>query len=138
MILIRNNAATSAAIAIPATLTRVPFDTVVRKTNNSLALDDSAVAEYAPGVYDTFCQVTVSNASSSAGATVTLQEYADGVAVPGATAIVTVAASSSAIITLPWTTRVLPASGGVAKTSWYLSGGAVNLNNAIARVTRVI
>ena len=138
MILIRNTAATTAAIAIPATLTRVPFDTVVHKTNGNLALDDSAVAEYAPGVYDTFCQVTVSNASSSAGATVTLQEYADGVAVPGATAVVTVAASSTAVITLPWVTRVLPASSGVAKTTWYLSGGAVNLNNAIAKVVRVI
>lgn len=138
MILIRNNAVLTTPVAIPATLTRVPFDTVVYKTNGSLTLDDSAVAEYTPGMYDTFCQVTVSNASSSAAATVTLQEYADGVAVPGATAIVTVAASGSAIITLPWATRVLPAAGGVAKTSWYLSGGAVNLNNAIAKVKRVI
>ena len=138
MLLIRNNAAIAAPVAIPATATKVPFDTTVLGTNGNLALNDSAVDVKTAGIYKSECQVDLTNASSSAAATVTLTAYADGQPVPGATATATIAASSQAAIALPWATKVIAAERGTAQLSWYLSGGAVNLTNAIARVSRVI
>ena len=138
MLLIRNTAAVQTPVAIPAAATKVSFDTTVMSTNGTLALDDSSVAVKEPGVYDSVCQVNLTNASTSAAATVTLTAYADGQPVPGATATATIAESSQAEITLPWSTRVLPAETGTAKLAWYLSGGAVNLTNAKARVIRVL
>lgn len=138
MLLIRNNAVLTTPLAMTATATRIPFDTVVLNTNGNLALDDSQVLEKKPGLYESICQVTVANASSSAAATVTLQAYADGNPIPGATATASVAASSSAVIALPWAEKVVAAENGVARIAWYLSGGAVNLANAVASVKRII
>ena len=138
MLLIRNNAVLTTPLAITATATKIPFDTVVLNTNDNLSLDDSQVVESVAGLYDSECSVTLDNASSSAAATVTLQAYADGAPVTGAKATATIAASSSGSIVLPWATKVVPAISGTAKLTWYLSGGAVNLSNAIASVKRIV
>lgn len=138
MLLIRNNAVLTTPVAMTATATRVPFDTVVIRSNGNLALDDSAVLESVAGLYDSVCSVTVENASSSATATVVLQAYADGAPITGAKATATIAASSTGSIVLPWATKIVPAAEGTARLSWYLSGGAVNLTNAVAKVAKVV
>ena len=137
MLLIRNNAVLTTAKTFTATAEKIPFDTIVYNTNGNLAMDDNNVVVSAAGMYDTQCSITVSNTSSSAAAAVTLQAYADGEAIKGAKADVTIAASSTASITLPWSTNVIAAASGKAKLSWYLSG-AVNLVNASARVEMVV
>ena len=137
MLLIRNNAVLTTPLAITTAATKVPFDTVVIRSNDTLALDDSTVVESVAGLYDTECSVTLENASSSAAATVTLQAYADGTPVTGAKATATIAASSTGTIVLPWATRVIPAAYGTARLAWYLSGGAVNLTNAIAKIEKL-
>lgn len=138
MLLIRNNAVLTTPVAFTTAATKIPFDTAVYKTNANLQLDDSSVAIKTTGVYESECSVTVGNTSSSATATVTLQAYADGVAITGASATATVAASSKIAITLPWAVKIISAESGTAKIAWYLSGGAVNLENAIVRVAKVV
>ena len=138
MLLIRNNAVLTTPLAMTATATRIPFDTVTIRSNGNLTLDDSSVVESVAGLYDSECSVTVENTSSSATATVTLQAYADGTPVTGAKATATIAASSTGNIVLPWVTKIVPAVAGTAHLSWYLSGGAVNLTNAVARVKKVV
>lgn len=138
MMLVRNNAVLTTPVAIPATATKVPFDTVALKTNDSLALEDSQVLERDPGVYESMCQVNVANGSSSAAVTVTLQAYADGNPIVGATDRATIAESSSGTLFVPWNENVISAASGTAKIAWYLSGGAVNLTNAKASVKRIV
>ena len=138
MLLIRNNAVLTTPLAMTATATRIPFDTVTIRSNGNLTLDDSSVVESVAGLYDSECSVTVENTSSSATATVTLQAYADGTPVTGAKATATIAASSTGNIILPWVTKIVPAVAGTARLSWYLSGGAVNLTNAVARIKKVV
>lgn len=138
MLLIRNKAAQTTPVAIPATATRISFDTTVESTNSNLVLSDNEVAALTEGMYSSIAEVDVSNSSTSAAVTVTLTAYANGNPVPGATTTVTVAESGSAALVLPWVTKVIPAQSGTAKISWYLSGGAVNLNNAKAMVSRIL
>lgn len=137
MLLIRNKAAQTTPVAIPATATRITFDTTVESTNSNLVLSDNEVAALTEGMYSSIAEVDVSN-SGSAAVTVTLTAYANGNPVPGATTTATVAASGAAALVLPWVTKVIPAQSGTAKISWYLNGGAVSLNNAKAMVSRII
>ena len=134
MLLIRNIAATS----FTADAAQIPFDTTVLSTNDNLVLKDNSVNALSAGVYDTVCQVEVTNTSSSAAATVTLSAYADGKAIPGAVTSATIGASGQAALVLPWATKVVDAASGTAKLSWYLSGGAVSMTGAIARIQKVI
>lgn len=138
MLLISNRAAQTTPIAIPATATQIPFDTTVLVTNGNLALDSNNVNAVTAGIYDSVCQINVTNTSSSAAVTVTLQAYADGKAVSDATVTKTIAESAQDTLILPWVTNVITAPSGVAKLAWYLSGGAVNLTNAKARITRIV
>lgn len=138
MLLIRNDSVLTTPVAFTTAATKIPFDTVVYNTNDNLKMDSNSVDVFASGMYDTICQVIVANTSSSAAATVTLQAYADDKEITGATATATVAASGSATISLPWANKIIPASNGTAKLSWYLSGGAVNLTNAIAKVEKIV
>ena len=138
MLLICNRSAETTPIAIPATDTQIPFDTTVLATNGNLVLNSNDVNAVAEGVYESICEVSVINSSSSAAVTVTLTAYADGKAVTDATASQTIGASERATLILPWATKVVSSQTGTAKIAWHLSGGAVNLNGAIARISKVV
>jgi len=137
MIEIRNKAAQTTPVAIPAAGAVVPFDTVVYTTNDLVTLSDNALSLLTPGAYSTACSAVLTN-SGSADVTVSLAAYADGTAIPGASATLTVPAAGQATLTLPWILRVISAATGTADISWQISGGAVSLTNAYAQVWRMV
>lgn len=133
MITVRNNAALSSPVAIASVGSAVPFDTVVINTNNNASLDLNAIKIANVGVYGTHCAVTVSNAGSS-DVTVTLALNAQGNPVSGASVAATVPASGTTDLIIDYPQRVISSESGTASLTWMLSGGSVNLTNAIATV----
>ena len=136
MLHIKNAAALQTPIAIAAPGGDVTFDTVVYSTNSAAELKGNAVLLHAPGVYDGICTITLQNEETTA-ATVSLQAYADGKAIPGAIDTVTIAADGAqAALSMPWPVKVVEADSGVATVSWKIIGGPVSLANAYATVRR--
>lgn len=136
MLLVKKGTSGSATISSSGTI--VPLDTVVLRTNNSVSLADNAMQENEVGCYDTFCEVTLKNTSSSSPITVALTQYADGKAIPDAVVSTTIPASSTSTISLVWVVKVVGAYDSVAKTSWYVSGGDCELTAAHAKAFRYI
>lgn len=81
--------------------TIINFGSIVRKYGCNLNLSGGNVVIDGSGYYD----VDVNVSFTSAAGTVTVQVYKDGVAIQGATAIVTAAATTSYSVTIPCLTR---------------------------------
>lgn len=134
MLEIINNETLSNPITYGTTAEAVKFDTVIARTNNRAALVDNAVQISAPGWYSAHCELTISNAGSSA-VNATLQMTADGKPLTDTLRVVTVPATGNAEIFTSRSIQVVGASGGVAKIGWTLRAGAnVSLLTASARV----
>ena len=137
MICVRNAAVQDTPLSIAATGIIVPFDTVVKNTNKNCNLINNTIAVGVTGTYDTNCQLTLENGGTSA-VMVSLQVYADGKAVDGAEATTSIAASSTAQLNFEWPVTIKTAQNGLANISWFISGGAVTLSNAVATMYKYV
>lgn len=138
MILVYNKAALTTPVSIPAAGATIPLDTIVHQSNDGTALNDNTIQLLTVGWYDTVCELVLENTSTSAAAVITLAQYADGKAIDGAKIKVSIPASGTMTLTLPWALHIVGKAGSTANTSWHVSGAAVNLNSAVAKVFKYV
>lgn len=137
MLHVRNAAVLDTPLTLASGLTPVPFDTVVHNTNGAAVLKTDVIEINNPGMYHASCEVVFENDTSAAIMT-GIVLYADGEAVPGAVADISVPASGQASISLPWTVAVKAAQSGKASIGWRVLGAGASLVNAYAILWRMV
>lgn len=123
----------SAASSV-ATNGKIPFDTVVAKTNNNVELVGNNVQIKSAGQYIADLRAIV---SSTEAATVGIELTEQDNAVSGAIQTVKIAAAGKSTIALQWPVKVVPASSGVA-TIAYTADAAVTVDSAVLTLTKII
>nr|DAP96416.1 MAG TPA: hypothetical protein [Caudoviricetes sp.] len=111
----------------------IPLGSLIRRYGCDIRLNGSAVNLTGTGYYDVDASIT---ATLTAAGTVTATLYKDGVAIPGATASETGAASGTVNLNIPALVRQPCCASGAALTL-VLTGAAATVNNVALRVQRI-
>lgn len=115
----------------------VSFDTIVSRTNDSVAIvNDDQIMISKPGWYDVGIRGVFVNAGTSA-ALAGVQLLAGETVVPWSKATVNVPASGSMPINISMPVRVIPAPDGTAVLSWQMTDQAT-LRDVMLTVERII
>lgn len=122
---------TPVSVAVNGT---IPLGTIIRRYGCNCDLNGNGISVKGQGYYDVNVSIT---AAPTAAGTVTVTLLKDGVAVPGATASVTVAtAADAATLAFPATVRLGCCSVGSVLTL-VLAGSAATVNNVAMRVEKI-
>lgn len=113
---------------------KIPFDTVVAKTNDNAVLVENDVQIKRVGQYLADLRAVL---SSTDAATVGIQLTEQGSDVSGAIQTVKIAAAGKSVVALQWPVKVVPASSGVA-TLAYTADAAVTVDSAVLTLTKII
>ena len=111
----------------------IPLGSLIRRYGCDISLNGNAVNITGIGYYDVDASIT---ATLTAAGTVTATLYKDGVAIPGATASATGAASGTVDLSIPALVRQACCAAGSA-LSLVLTGAAATVNNVALRVQRI-
>lgn len=115
----------------------IPLGSLIRRYGCDVSLNGNAVnitgGNQSAGYYDVDASLTVAPAAAG---TVTVTLYKDGVAVPGATASATAAASDALDLNITALVRQVCCAEGSALTL-VLTGAAASVDNVALRVQRI-
>ena len=111
----------------------IPLGSLIRRYGCDIALNGNAVNLTGTGYYDVDASITT---TLTAAGTVTATLYKDGVAIPGATASATGAASGTVDLSIPALVRQACCAAG-SDLSLVLTGAAATVNNVALRVQRI-
>ena len=136
MVLLRNAGARTTAVSFAIGTTVVPFDTVTN-TNDRMQFNasDNSVSMPSPGWFDTDIEVSLASVAAN---TITVSLLSNGTAIPGNTAVATLAAGDAQTVSLRVPVQVAQSGSTVAKLQWAITVTAAATMSNVNAVIRGI